>query len=156
MQLTCGFIVGRGFWGVKCDVNCDVDSFWGVKCDVNCDVDSFWGVKCDVKCDVLQGSGRRSRPAVQPCGRLWSVARRRGERKTVLFPRGGRCPLWRLAGKSREGANTSVTNARKTAARTADEDPFGVVAERHPQPEAHKAGAIVRRAAREHGKRAGL
>ena len=47
--------------------------------------------------------------AVPPCSRLYGChrqARRRGERKTVLFPRGGRCPLWRLAGKSREGANS--------------------------------------------------
>lgn len=71
-------------------------------------------------------------------------------------PAGGGARRYRLAGNAREGANTSVTNARKTAARTADEGPFGVAAERHPQPEAHRATAIIRRAAREHGERAGL
>ena len=97
--------------------------------------------------------------AVPPCSRLYGChrqARRRGERKTVLFPRGGGARFGGLPAKAGRGQTLSTMNARKTAARTADEGPFGVAAERYPQPEAHKAGAIVRSAAREHGKRAGL
>ena len=89
-------------------------------------------------------SGRRSRPTA-------------GENvKQYYSPAGGGARFGGLPAKAGRGQTPSTMNARKTAARTADEGPFGVVAERHPQPEAHKAGAIVRRAAREHGKRAGL
>ncbi|WP_155269123.1 hypothetical protein [Bacteroides fragilis] len=76
--------------------------------------------------------------------------------KQCYSPAGGGARFGGLPAKAGRGQTPSTMNARKTAARTADEGPFGVVAERYPQPEAHKAGAIVRRVAREHGKRAGL
>lgn len=100
-------------------------------------------------------SGRRSRPAVQP---VTAVIGRHaaGENVCRTIPPRGEVPALTACRQKQGGANTSVTNARKTAARTADEGPFGVAAERHPQPGAHKAAAIVRRAAREHGERAGL
>ena len=101
-------------------------------------------------------SGRRSRPAVQP---VTTVVGRHaaGENvKQCYSPAGGGARFGGLPAKAGRGQTPSTMNARNTAARTADEGPFGVAAERHPQPEAHKAAAIVRRAAREHGKRAGL
>ena len=95
-------------------------------------------------------------PCSRPDGCGWQ-ARRMGRTYNSTIPqRGGGARFGGLPAKAGRGQTPSMINVRNTAARTADEGPFGVVAERHPQPEAHKAAAIVRRAAREHGERAGL